>query len=98
MPAVAFTERAARTYGPILNAAEQESRALSTASDIRIQNLLGYVDEAKHRIDDLLADLIEIEATAGLREDGLTAELEAMHARKIVRLADAVRRVTQGRI
>jgi glycosyltransferase involved in cell wall biosynthesis len=92
------TERAARTYGPILSAAEQESRALTAASDIRIQNLLGYVDEAKHRIDDLLADLIEIEATAGLREDGLTAELEAMHARKIVRLADAVRRVTQGRI
>jgi hypothetical protein len=96
-PLEPFTEQAARAYGPLLSATEQESRTLAEVSDIRIQKLLGYIDEAKHRIDGLLADLVEFEAAAGVREDGLKAELEAMHSRKIVRLANAVTRAAQGR-
>lgn len=110
-PLDAFTERGARTYGPILSAAEQESRALTAVSSMRIAELLGYIDEAKHRIDALLADLIEVKAGAARREEFLTAEparqkvelerqrteLERLRARKVVRLTDAVRRATQGR-
>lgn len=110
-PLEAFTEQAARIYGPILSAAEQELRAFTATSDIRIAELLGYIDEAKHRIDALLAELIEVQAAAGRREESLRAELgslrvelgsvqvdlETLQARKVVRLADAVRRVTQGR-
>ncbi|TFD29326.1 glycosyltransferase family 2 protein [Cryobacterium lyxosi] len=92
-----FAEQAARTYGPILSATEHESRALAAASDVRIRELLGYIDDAKHRIDGLLSDLLGIEAAAGLREGSLRADLEATRARKIVRLTDAVRRATQGR-
>lgn len=90
-------EQASRMFGPMLSANEQELRLQAELSANRIQELLGFIDEAKQRIDGLLADVVNLEAASTLREASLTAELAAMHSRKIVRLTDAVRRATQGR-
>lgn len=93
-----FAERAAREYGPILSFNEREMRELIAATNARNAELLRYLDEAKQRIDGLLGAAIEDAAAAGNREEALQTELQAVRSRKLVRLADAVKRASQGRL
>lgn len=84
---------AARTYAPVLMAAEENERRLAADRDARFAELLGYIDEGKHRIDELIARVDELEAeiaAAEERELELQSELNSFRERKIVRLTDRV--------
>lgn len=90
-------EQAARAYGPVLNRMELEARAGTELRDARIAEILRYVDDGKHTIDALQAELDAVRA----REHALNEELHHFRTRKIVRIADAAgsivaRRRTRG--
>ena len=82
----------ARRWGEVIAAQERDGLLARAAADAREAELLGYIDEAKDRIDGLLEDVRAVEA----REARLHDELSAMQARKIVRLSDAVSRRLPG--
>ena len=75
---------AARRYGPMLVADEREEADLERRWREREAELLGYLDEAKHRIDGLLDDVRERDAR--IREQ--SNQLEATRRRFVVRATD----------
>jgi glycosyltransferase involved in cell wall biosynthesis len=87
------TLSAAQTYGPVLSAIEENERRLVLERDARYAELLRYVDEGKHRIDELTADVGDLQsdmAAAADREKALASQLNDLRARKVVRLADTI--------
>jgi glycosyltransferase involved in cell wall biosynthesis len=84
---------AAQTYGPVLSLIEENERRLVLERDARYAELLRYVDEGKQRIDELTADMHDLQAdvaAAADRERALANELNDLRTRKIVRLADTI--------
>lgn len=89
---------AARRYGPILVAGERDEAEIGRRFHEREAELLGYVDEAKHRIDGLIDEVRERDARirsqaedldrAREEREKMRAELEATKHRLVVRATD----------